>query len=212
MTHKVWVGIDMSLSSPGVALRWDDAPTVHVWGVQQKKSQLVQTDLDVGKVRLTVVPSCPNENRWARSHYLVESIVQWVQRHVEAREQHGTVHVFIENYALGMVGSSSVSKLCELGGVLRHALWGKGWSFSELAPTTVKKHFACHGRADKTEMAQAYVRRGFPALTGSLGPAAQHPYEDIIDAVAILYTGEYLQNHPECLAPPKKKKLKRLEQ
>ncbi len=188
---RLLVGIDMSSSSPGLALQWEGEPSIRLWGVAQRQRDVVRHEVPVGSWTLSLLGLLDDSaSRWARHDRVVTAMLDWIQGHAQTRPD-TTVHCFIEGYALGMMGSSSVSMLCELGGILRHALWRKGWSFEELAPTTVKKYFAGSGKADKAAMAQAYEARGYPPLAPLLNcQPHQHPLEDMIDAVAVLYTGQ----------------------
>lgn len=112
---------------------------------------------------------------------VVSSIIEIVERHEVQR-------AFLEGYSYGSQ-SSSVSKLYELGGILRHALWQKGIPFEEHAPSTVKKRFTGSGRADKVQMWRSFREKGFPDLLAMMGLVVgkdvPHPVQDIVDAVAL---------------------------
>lgn len=187
---EVRVGVDMSLSSPGVALQRLDCDTIHLLGFQQRL-----TDVEVGHRKLSSNLSVSRlsypvkeKDRWIRSKYVVTTIIDWIRSFLNDGD---TVHVYIENYALGMAGSSSVSKLCELGGMFRYFLLENGWTFSELSPGTVKKFFTGNGRASKAEMVQAYHEKHKYPLMNEVFKITdlQHPQEDMVDALAILLTG-----------------------
>lgn len=196
----LYVGIDMSLSSPGLAACRDGV--THLLGFQQRHRDVPVADAPHGALRVTIAAyPLAEKNRWARAHAVVSTAIAWIR----ALAGEGTpVHAYIEGYALGMTGSASVSSLCELGGILRYALWQNGWTFSELAPSTVKKHFAGNGRADKPAMLAAYLQRGHTALDALV--VGQHPQEDMVDALAILTTGRLLAENPHTQINAKKRK------
>jgi len=206
---RLLVGIDMSLSSPAVAIRWEDQTTWHVMGFCQRKCDEPFADLALHeKLRVTLSYYPLNEeNRWAKSHTIVTTILDYIRRVQQTRAEPSQVHIFIENYALGMTNSSAVSKLCELGGILRYFIWSANWTFSELSPSTAKKHFAGYGKADKSDMLKAYsTKHGFPDMSVALKVKPhQHPLEDMVDAIAMLYTGVHL----ETMVPPPAKTAKK---
>jgi len=190
--YDVVVGVDMSLQSPGVALRRLGDPVTRLMGFQQRKREselllhTVSSTLQVARLPYPVGMG----DRWVRTAHLLKSVTSWIEQFLRPGSDR-KVHIFIEQYALRMAGSSSVSKLCELGGAFRYLLNERGWTFSELSPASVKKTFAGNGRATKEEMGEAYAgRHGMPSLGGVLGVKShQHPLEDMVDALAVLETG-----------------------
>lgn len=98
--------------------------------------------------------------------------------------------VFIEGYSYNSV-SSSVSKLYEIGGIVRYTLWKRKISYHEFAPTSIKKIFTGSGCADKRQMYQTFVsKRNFPDLLLIFNlekcKDIAHPVQDIVDAVALI--------------------------
>lgn len=189
------VGIDMSLSSPALYAWNSTGNTYHILCFQQRKTDLEINNELVGRSTFLTRTSYPleEEHRWAKVVYIVGEIMKWLDI-IRGNEP---VRAFIENYAFGMGGgafgqSSSVSKLCELGGCLRYELWKRKWEFTELAITSVKKRFAADGRAEKHEMCATFQALGFPDLSPILQcEYHQHPLEDVVDACAILTTGHF---------------------
>jgi hypothetical protein len=94
-----------------------------------------------------------------------------------------TVYFMYENYAYGVFQSPSVHLLAELGGMLRsqltmvfpEAIW------EEKMAVSIKKSFTGSGKAKKKEMIAEYHRRGYPKL-----PSSAHPWEDMVDALAMV--------------------------
>ena len=202
----VRVGVDLSLTSPGVALFREDQPH-QVWLLcfQQRKTDELFTDRPLQRdprVLYLTRLRYPEVDRWSRMDHIVTQIVSWI-----ADRCGGVVpQIHIENYAFGATHSSSVSSLAELGGAMRLAWHRKGWTWRDLAPSSVKKAFAGHGRADKPAMLQAYLVHGWPALGDVLKcQPHQSPLHDLVDALALAVTtpGPAV---PKRRAVPKKRK------
>jgi Holliday junction resolvasome RuvABC endonuclease subunit len=73
---------------------------------------------------------------------------------VTRARRHDARLVAIEGYAYG-AQSQAVTKLAELGGVIRTALWGAGIPYIEVASNTIKAYACGNGRADKDAMVAA---------------------------------------------------------
>lgn len=200
------VGLDLSLQSPALALRWSDSAVYYVLGFQQRVSDatihehMLSPTLCVSRVATDI----REVNRWERTRAIVDTLCTYIDKH---RQQHvgAPVTVYIEGYAFSSQ-SSSVSKLCELGGIVRFALFQRGWKHVEICPRTAKKHFGPSGKATKEEMYASYLARGFPSMCTLMGIMPhQHPQEDMIDALAVLMTGLQVDATPR----PKKKTPKK---
>lgn len=195
------VGLDLSLSSPAVAVCAQDTPhVVSVLVLQQRKRELAPwrspTALVGQKGQHVHVERQPyafddRRNRWRRIHAICTAIVRFVEAERAKLGAHTTVTAQFEGYAFDKVKngeSSSLTGLAELGGVIRHAFYERAWAFVDISPGAAKASFAKNGRASKAQMAAAYVAAGWPALEGALGTTPDlHPYEDAIDALAVLH-------------------------
>jgi Holliday junction resolvasome RuvABC endonuclease subunit len=171
----------MSLQSPGIVVRQGE--DLHFACFQQRKRETLRQRDAVGPhVYLTVWPMAVGDY-WDRVHSVVTRVTEFLENFGD------DLHIYIENYAFGS-RSSSVSKLCELGGALRYQLYIRKWSVTEVSPMTVKKIFSGSGKSTKSQMIQTYLSRGYPHLYTSLNCGiSQHPFEDLVDAVAVLCTG-----------------------
>lgn len=92
----------------------------------------------------------------------------------------------IEGYAMGMPrGSSPLTYLAELGGVIRLGLYRAGMRIVNVPPARLKK-FACGvGNAKKDEVRlHVYKRWGF-----------EHPSNDVVDAYALARLGLAIEGH-----------------
>jgi Holliday junction resolvasome RuvABC endonuclease subunit len=114
------------------------------------------------------------------------------QQH-QSQAQHGWVG--IEGYSFQSKGSSSVSILCELGGMLRSKFQQNHWRMAEIPPTVVKKEFTGNGLATKQEMFITFqtmwsnkcnlnIQQWFP--TKVTDKSIPHPLEDCIDSFALM--------------------------
>lgn len=193
----LYVGLDLSLNSPGIAVEKDGE--IHLCGFQQRKTDSELRNAPLGPLRVTRL-EYPDGDRWPRCCYVADHIVQWIKDF-----GYGTVHVFIEGYAFSMAGSASMSKLAEVGGVLRYLFMKHGWTFTEIPPSRIKKYFTGDGRAKKDAMIESFqTTHGLPLMNEVLKIMAhQHPQEDMIDALAILRTGVHFLSHPD---PVKRKR------
>lgn len=187
------VGIDFSLSSPAL-YAMNSKNESFILSFQQRKTDppLVRVKVSDTTWLWRLPYPLTVDDRWEKVIYIISEVFRWLD---EIREG-APVHAYIEHYALGMSHSDSVSKLCELGGVLRHELGKRRWAFRELAVSTVKKQFASYGHAEKWQMYESYKAYGYPELSETLScETHQHPYEDIVDACAVLVTGLILDKY-----------------
>lgn len=212
-TPMLQVGIDMSLTSPGMTLsfrRPSSQRVFHMIGYQNRVTKELCERRSLRPDFILTVRRYPihiNE-RWEKLDWLLKDMMGIIKDE-RATGELGKVHVFIENYALGMRNSSSVSVLCEIGGVLRYLLLREGWSFSVISPTAAKKHFAGRGGASKLEMGEAYLQlHHYPDIQEIIKSRwDQHPVEDMVDSLAILLTG-LGENKIEPPKPPQRRKRK----
>lgn len=78
----------------------------------------------------------------------VNDILKEILAHVDSESV-----VFIEDYAYASFpGSSSVTILAEINGVIKHALWSKFIPYHTIPPTTIKKFLTGSGKAKKEDM------------------------------------------------------------
>jgi Holliday junction resolvasome RuvABC endonuclease subunit len=186
------VGIDFSLSSPALYAR-DCDEKYYILCFQQRKTDVEISNLNVGQNTYLWRKPYPldEEFRWEKVVYIIHEVFSWLDLIRNGKP----VKAYIENYAFNMgggkFGSSSVTKLAELGGILRAELWKRRWEFKELAITSIKLQFAGSGKAEKYEMAHTFQCLGFPnGIRERLQcEYHQHPLEDVVDAAAVLITG-----------------------
>lgn len=180
--EKMRVGIDMSLSSPAVACEKNGHIDILCFQ-QRKRDKPLQTR--EGHVYVEAV--CYNKELayMEKIEFITETIVEFIARRAEPE-----LSIFIEGYAFAAV-SSSVSVLCEVGGVLRYKLFKRGWKYYEIPASSIKKAFTGCGRATKPQMYEKFATCGLPPLQTWLRVEPhQHPLEDVVDAYAIATCAE----------------------
>lgn len=109
------------------------------------------------------------------------------------------IYVIVEGYSYAkqrhMAGSSSVTGLAEITGVMKCKLDSGGIMFDVVPPTTIKAWFAKKGNANKYEMYTRFHNRqrgvDLDSLFDSNCKGTQNipsPQQDIVDAFAIAYS------------------------
>lgn len=118
--------------------------------------------------------------------------------------------VQIEGYAFASSDSAHASRLAELGGVVKSYLHGRGFTYTEVPPTSVKKFWSGSGRADKLDMFKAAAERKHDVEAMGqemmLKKSHDHPVEDIVDAMAIVEFVKPQQKKRKNNEPPQKKR------
>jgi len=193
------VGIDLSLTSPGLVVRTSDDNLFAYFYPNRKKdidrNILISTSdnttifhLQAFSTDLRRVPSLLE-----RYHIIATDLVNTICKH---SMHHTATLIRMEGYAFD-AKSSSVSKLHELGGIVKYQLYLQKFTVEEIAPTKLKKWFTGHGRATKEDMYMHAIKGCFPELINTFEMQAckgiPNPVQDIVDAYALV---ESLRLHP----------------
>lgn len=192
----ILVGIDLSLTSPGVAIQDTNTETWSLYGFVQRIRERGFKRQN-GKTTIHLLPQIPsssatNEERYEHIRHQIVDQILFPYR------QESQVLIGIENYAFSAQSGYSY-KLQELGGILKHSLWKSypGWRLEAIPPAQWKKKVIGKGRASKME-AVVHVKQHGPcvSLLCELGlvvsPAGEVPCpaQDLADASCItLYLG-----------------------
>ena len=220
----VIIALDMS-TSPGLAIvdrSNPKKPIYHLLGFAQTDKQQTKFDqlsnsssknirtalkrvgLDEAEAVLWVVRS-PKEGEYEHNTDFYERITEEIMRRIlfviknEDGKRKSCLAV-IEAYAFHIVHSSSITKLAEIGGVMRNKLWKENIPFVEVSPTSIKKWFAGKGTADKPEMWNKFQKIVPEIKLDEWLPAAltpqkiPSPHQDIVDAFAAAHSIH--ANHP----------------
>jgi Holliday junction resolvasome RuvABC endonuclease subunit len=176
----MFVGIDLSLTSPGMAIRTGDQ--WFVYGFAQLKRQLGLAYSGTNW-SASVLPPIPPGTNVERYTYIVNALVELVQKH-------GKVGcVTMEMYAFGCQ-SAHTYKLQELGGIVQFVFAQNGYSVKMVPIGTWKKSFTGNGHADKRLVFQTVVDKLFPIHEAfpqsSTIKVIPSPLQDMCDAVGLV--------------------------
>lgn len=200
------VGIDMSLTNPGVALLDRTQKTVTLYWFRNRKRELTYSQQQIHaptsplhqwQIRTQVwepveaasAPTCSLfrlQKYWPRIHQIVAFIQSLGPGAVAG----------IEGYSFYTKATQADTTLKELGGILRWELTKAGVDMVEIPPSVVKKLFSGKGHATKQQMYTAYVQQfAGPCLYDMLNipfnPKTKpknlppHPIEDVVDGLAV---------------------------
>ena len=138
------------------------------------------------------------EIRIQRLNVITETICAVIRQEAQGTDM--GVWIGIEGYAYQACGrtvtsnaqtSSSVSILCELGGILRSHFLQNKWRFLEISPTACKKQFTGFGNATKVDMLTTFQTIWAKECNVDLNIWTRssiiptHPLEDMVDAFAL---------------------------
>lgn len=207
------VALDFSMRTPGIG--FFDGYEIYIYfvGYRKREKGMAFTLTSTINPSLTVrIMALPEPDRGAKNltraqsyENLVSMCDDLIAHHQKlSRATAEQTHVAIEHYAFGANGSS-MSKLYEIGGIMRNRLLvSRGITkVSEVPPSKLKKSFTeGMGRASKGDMFRHFTGRwGFPdpssalrfkspvlqiATEGPMREKTPKPIEDIVDAFALL--------------------------
>ena len=189
----IYVGLDLSLVSPGVAIYDGISEVWLLYGFAQRirerglTKRLQNTTIHI----LPAIPNSPtttNEERYEHiRHQIIDTILSPYANETD-------VLIGIESYAFGTRNSGSSYKLQELGGVVKHSIWKHYplWRRESIPPTKWTKHTLGNGRSTKADVIE-YVRTNGPRvpLLDLLGLVPTQkgeipcPAQDLADAACI---------------------------
>ena len=182
-------GIDLSLNSPGVVIVHGEHVYCMFIAQRQKHQRMdkkVQTS--TGTIHFRSLQPIPGRNRQdpiCRMGNTVQLII-----HELKNFRPPISHVYIEGYAFNAIGSS-LSKLHEIGGILKYELMKLNIEYTIIPPTTLKIFFCGNGRGTKKDMYDKMVSlvhidilHDVFALK-NVGTNIPNPVQDIVDAYAL---------------------------
>jgi hypothetical protein len=211
----IFIGLDLSLVSPGIAVHNTTTGSWVLYGFTQRVREQRFTYINQS-TRVHLFPAIPrvaasNEERYEHiRHHIVECILLPLLPTTER------VVIGIECYAFGAKNSGSSFKLQELGGVLKHDIWRRfpAWQQVIIPPTQWKKQVLDNGRATKSD-ALRFITSNGPciSLMSVLGLIITKngdipcPAQDLADASCIVLS--LIQPVQPITEVPRKKKRKR---
>jgi len=179
----MFLGIDMSLNSPGFCVKKLNNEII-CYAFSNGKKKLANYVSD--NFKIYYFDSIKELTKFQKFDKIIEVLELIFKEHPLISS------VAIEDYSYGSEGSS-VSKIYELGGVIRYWFYKKGIVLQEFSPKTIKKSFCTNGNATKSDMYNEYLKKKFPVLfiTKKINNKKQKidkipsPYSDIVDAIAV---------------------------
>jgi len=201
------IGIDMSLSSPGLTVVHPLTKTMNMYFFRSRRCErsayFVVEDAESvffgWQFCITCIENTPSEIQ--ESYGKNELYNRYLSKLLKLMailgscEDEWTV-CGIEHYAFSK-NTSSASTLMELGGVIRTLLSIQNYNVVELAPTAVKKMFSGNGKANKEIMNQIFIEKyKIPKIDLMIGlkdsKTVSHPTEDLVDSFAVAISCIYL--------------------
>lgn len=187
------IGLDMSLRSPGIAIKCCVDNTWTLLCMAQRKRELqIKSKKLTDRVTLDVFEPCPDSDDTLRYIYIVETIIKKIQQYTNNSSE---VAFVLEGYAIGMRRKQGyTSKLHELGGCLKMQLYKQFKATPSIyAPTKWKRLFVNRAFADKVQVYNAACKSiECPDLAETFGLKIQNekycpnPVQDLTDAVGLV--------------------------
>lgn len=174
---KVYIGVDLSLTSPGIACLNEDGSIKWMrYFASKAKWEGKIHELLFG---LTYpVYSCDSE----RYDKIGQTILSLITDEVNDGNE---VKIALEGYSFGSTGSR-LFQIAENGGHFKYLLWEAGIPLEIVAPTTVKKLATGKGNANKELVYKGFVDKygiELHTIFGLKTDKAVSPISDIADAV-----------------------------
>lgn len=190
----IFVGLDLSLQSPGIGIFDPREATLTLyffpsrkrdvgvdcslpvclaagskWTEKLKGERSAKRDSDHLLVRVKAFSDC-----WLKGldlHEKYEAVASRIVSTIQAfSERFGSKEKKKKACRIAIEGYSlgsnmpGTAKLRELGGIVKNRLFTAGFDFQEKPPTTVKKVFSGKGNATKEAMYRAWLSKGFPDI------------------------------------------------
>ncbi len=206
-----YIGIDLSLQSPGVAVLETNSNKWHLFGFHQhiRKFHDVHHDL------ITLFPQIPDatvSNNNERYKFVTDHILEIVQKFQTLYPNPNDLQVSIEGYAFKK-NSAHASKLKELCGLLKYRLYFEyGVKCQILPPTKWKKYGTGKGIRSKLETGQIIRAKTGIDLFTIFGieekEDVENPVEDIYDSMGIVFASKFMHEYPHLIKDTRTKKQK----
>ena len=175
------VGIDLSLTSPAVAIYEDDVWSLFAFAQRNKEHMFTWSNKPF---QLHLFPKIPEGTVVERYIYIIDDIMEIIPKHCTC--------VAMEAYAFPSREQAGHNfKLHELGGYLKIQLKKKGHIVHGVAVATWKKHIVGHGHATKKQICE-FVTNNYDLdllkilhLEINKKDKVPNPVEDLCDAICI---------------------------
>lgn len=170
------VGIDYSLTSPGVCVLEGDSVTLFSFGKKKYQGTYKKDNFTI------IIGEYPT---WSEDNERYQKLTDWTLDKIGNPSL-----VVVEGYSYGSKGQ--VFHLAENCGIMKHELWKRSIPFITPSPSAVKKVFSGKGNANKEKMYEAFTDKvgwDLKDLLGDTTAGYGNPVSDIVDAYAMAIYG-----------------------
>lgn len=175
------VGIDYSLTSPCVCIGTLDNFKFSLCKFHYLTDSK-KLDIDIDNIRGDL------HREYNSDEQRYGNIATWVMNLLQENDR-----VYIEGYSLGSTGR--VFNIAENCGLLKHYLWKRGYDYTVIPPTVIKKFATGKGNANKQLMEDCFEMETGYKLKNKLGLTEKqwNPSSDIIDSYFICKLGTNME-------------------
>jgi Holliday junction resolvasome RuvABC endonuclease subunit len=176
----VFIGIDYSITSPAIVV-CDSLDFEKVSFANCQAYSLSDHNITSSRKNLHFET---HQKGWVSQVQRFDRITNWALRIIDNFDSNDVV-IGIEDYAMAAKGK--VFNIAENTGILKYALYSRGFGYETFAPTVVKKFATGKGNAKKEQMVEAFQKETKIDLKKELQPnrLLGSPTTDIADAYFI---------------------------
>jgi len=191
------IGIDYSLSSPGVCVntsedefQYEDCKFYYLTNTKKYEGTFKEKiAFGTSAVEYIGTPHRPYSSEPERYN----NIANWVIDIIKSYEKHPIIQ--IEDYSFGSTGR--VFHIAENLGLLKYKLKMEcGWDYTLLPPSVIKKFATGKGNANKELMLDAFEKDTGTNLAQVFDTTSKSPVSDVADAYFICKYGESSSEAP----------------
>lgn len=188
----VLAGIDLSLTSTGLVVYTPSENTINMffYATRQKDKNRTRNlicklnDIETKVIIQPFSRQIAKRDVIEKYHIIVEDVLEVIVKY-------NCFKIRMEGYAFD-AKSSSLSKLHELGGILKYSFYKRGIKWEEIPPTRLKKWFTGSGKASKELMYEHFIHKGLPPLLNIFEmekcKGVPNPVQDMVDAFALVHS------------------------
>lgn len=176
----MFVGIDYSINSPAICMSTSEhIEDCHFYAFASNKKQ---ESISHSQVNLT--------KRIKKFDNRIDKYIYNAETTIKILLDNNINHVSIEGYSYNSISSSTI-QIAENGGILRYYLNKNNISWTEYAPTEIKKFASGRGNAKKDLMYHSWISVGGLDLSTILDTENldSNPLSDIVDSYFIMKMG-----------------------
>lgn len=177
----ITIGLDWSLTSPGICIIENGNPTFHFL-TEKKKFQTKLRDWLIGYQ----YPEYSSDiERYSK---LAKWAIDTITKHYKTDERNWLEKpkIAIEGFSFGSTGSR-LFQIAENAGVLKYVLTQNDLEFTTIPPTVIKKFLSGKGNSKKIVMIESFIKKTGIKLHEEFGSSKLDvkPVDDLVDAWAL---------------------------